>query len=93
MKALLLKLLFQVCQLKNWVCCQEKMFHSNYLYVKYDYVISPARGLYGFISGQWVGVMQIVGVMQLDILENYDVMYSRHEQHRLNQTMTRKKLG
>lgn len=90
MKALLLKLLFQVCQLKNWVCCQEKMFHSNYLYVKYGYVISPARGLFGFISGQWVGVMQIG---EVDILENYDVMYSRHEQHCLNQTMTRKKLG
>ena len=89
MKALLLKLLFQVCQLKNWVCCQEKMFHSNYLYVKYDYVISPARGLYGFISGQWVGMMQIG---EVDILENYYVMYSRHEQHCLNQTMTRKKL-
>lgn len=66
------------------------MFHSNYLYVKYDYVIFPARGLYGFISGQWVGVMQIG---EVDILENYDVMYSRHEQHCLNQTMTRKKLG
>lgn len=66
------------------------MFHSNYLYVKYDYVISPARGLYGFISGQWVGVMQIG---EVDILENYDVMYSRHEEHCLNQTMTRKKLG
>lgn len=90
MKALLLKLLFQVCQLKNWVCCQEKMFHSNYLHVKYDYFISPARGLYGFISGQWVGVMQIG---EVDILENYDVIYSRHEQHCLNQTMTRKKLG
>lgn len=89
MKALLLKLLFQVCQLKNWVCCQEKMFHSNYLHVKYDYVISPARGLYGFISGQWVGVMQIG---EVDILENYDVMHSRHEQHCLNQTMTRKQL-
>lgn len=66
------------------------MFHSNYLHVKYDYVTSPARGLYGFISGQWVGVMQIG---EVDILENYDVMYSRHEQHCLNQTMTRKKLG